>query len=691
MGDGIRRLQPHAPLQQPLERPFVSPRQAPRNERLRHVQHLIEERPLPFPVPFPLEQGEQQRMGHWPSCRQLLRAVPGSGRVWRLRVARGDPAFLLRRVPRHAWHHRRQQFPRHVRDLRVGISRRPLQLLPRLPSQFRQRRPSPCRRVCTTRPQIPHRRGDFCRPVLATHASQEREPTQNGNRTAHHVQNSRVRLSDRPSVPHCRWSDTGCKRTAPLAHRAVSFSCFGRRREEGGRGRGTPFVGISIVAPSGRARRRRPELESGQDETALPRAGVSSRHPRTGNDCRLEAGPSEGRRCGRSSCSRRRRSAEPDRRRGEPSHRTSPPGEEPGAAPADRSAGTWRAANGERTDRRGGWSCGAATRQSCSGPTPRGFCAEAATAEWLRNQLLLELLDANRVVRIATAEQNRETRPLGDDVVSHDNAEQPGSTTSKRARDRTCDAGRRSPSPSAHRRQQPLGSPRVPGSLDDRPKPFVVLDHEDRLPVPGLELGGRPGCFRRIGFRLAIAKPRKRMRKALPLPISLSTSRKPPWFATMAWVVESPSPVPSPDTLVVKNGSKIRARSFPGIPRARVADLAAHELAAAHDSIRAHGLAIARGGNARIDSVPPEGIASRALMQRFIMACSSCPASARAGSGSLQTPRQPRCWRQGLRPPNFVKARVKAHTSTSVRFVSPATGRRPATAGPVLPQTWPPA
>ena len=56
----------------------------------------------------------------------------------------------------------------------------------------------------------------------------------------------------------------------------------------------------------------------------------------------------------------------------------------------------------------------------------------------------------------------------------------------------------------------------------------------------------------------AASARRSTMRKVLPLPTSLSTSRAPPNRVRMPWQIESPSPVPRPTGLVVKNGSNSR-------------------------------------------------------------------------------------------------------------------------------------
>ena len=55
-------------------------------------------------------------------------------------------------------------------------------------------------------------------------------------------------------------------------------------------------------------------------------------------------------------------------------------------------------------------------------------------------------------------------------------------------------------------------------------------------------------------------------RKTLPYPTSLFTVSVPPNEVTIPWQIASPSPVPTPTGLVVKNGSKIRPRTLSGMP-----------------------------------------------------------------------------------------------------------------------------
>ncbi len=54
--------------------------------------------------------------------------------------------------------------------------------------------------------------------------------------------------------------------------------------------------------------------------------------------------------------------------------------------------------------------------------------------------------------------------------------------------------------------------------------------------------------------------------KVEPFPSSVESRMRPPCSRTMPWLIESPSPVPSPSGLVVKNGSNTWAAMLSGIP-----------------------------------------------------------------------------------------------------------------------------
>ena len=125
------------------------------------------------------------------------------------------------------------------------------------------------------------------------------------------------------------------------------------------------------------------------------------------------------------------------------------------------------------------------------------------------------------------------------------------------------------------------------------------------------------GCDRGYRFRQAGRKSSK----VVPCPTRLFTRTKPPWPRTMPSTVASPRPVPLPISLVVKNGSKMRSRLFGRDAHAGVGHAHAHISA---------GLGLGRQGgemlrravrfSAASVSVPPSGMASRALTHRFMSA-----------------------------------------------------------------------
>ena len=72
---------------------------------------------------------------------------------------------------------------------------------------------------------------------------------------------------------------------------------------------------------------------------------------------------------------------------------------------------------------------------------------------------------------------------------------------------------------------------------------------------------------------LRLATSGSRTKKVVPRPIAVSNQMCPRCFLTItAWAIARPWPVPRPTSLVVKNGSKIRARALRGIPVAGVVD-----------------------------------------------------------------------------------------------------------------------
>ena len=93
-----------------------------------------------------------------------------------------------------------------------------------------------------------------------------------------------------------------------------------------------------------------------------------------------------------------------------------------------------------------------------------------------------------------------------------------------------------------------------------------------------------------------------------------------------------PSPLPLPTSLVVKKGSITFSRCSARNAGAVVGDGQAHEIARGSPAARS---ATACRFSAEMVTVPPSGIASRALMIRLTSASSSCAWSAKASHTSL--------------------------------------------------------
>ncbi len=111
-------------------------------------------------------------------------------------------------------------------------------------------------------------------------------------------------------------------------------------------------------------------------------------------------------------------------------------------------------------------------------------------------------------------------------------------------------------------------------------------------------------------------------------PCWLWTLIVPPLCCTIPNTVASPSPVPLPAPLVVKNGSKICVRVASSIPEP-VSRTHRHTIgppAMLGGSVLSGSPAL----TSVVETVicPPSGIASRALMIRFMITCSICPGSA---------------------------------------------------------------
>ena len=98
----------------------------------------------------------------------------------------------------------------------------------------------------------------------------------------------------------------------------------------------------------------------------------------------------------------------------------------------------------------------------------------------------------------------------------------------------------------------------------------------------------------------------------------------------MPYAWDSPSPVPRPGALVVKNGSKIRSRTSGGIPPpVSLTSITSHSVAAGWPGSRPTS---SRRRDRRKRSAPPSGIASRALTARLVNTCRSWLGSALTGN-----------------------------------------------------------
>ena len=104
----------------------------------------------------------------------------------------------------------------------------------------------------------------------------------------------------------------------------------------------------------------------------------------------------------------------------------------------------------------------------------------------------------------------------------------------------------------------------------------------------------------------------------VPRPTALVTEIAPPLWVTMPSTVASPSPVPLPFSLVVKKGSNARRRVASSIPKPESVTESA-TWGPGERPVRSAACSESRATvEVRKTSRPPSGIASRALMARFI-------------------------------------------------------------------------
>jgi hypothetical protein len=159
------------------------------------------------------------------------------------------------------------------------------------------------------------------------------------------------------------------------------------------------------------------------------------------------------------------------------------------------------------------------------------------------------------------------------------------------------------------------------GDLSDR---ALVLDQQDR-PAPGRR--NRSRNFDPI--RLQLILDGRQMKKLVPQPGADSTLICPPLCVMIPWAMARPSPVPFPISFVVKNGSNILAMVSSSIPHPE--SVMTTRTIWPIGMCRVH--AEQSGSHVQFStlmvSVPPPGMASRALTAMFMMTCSICPGSIR--------------------------------------------------------------
>ena len=149
----------------------------------------------------------------------------------------------------------------------------------------------------------------------------------------------------------------------------------------------------------------------------------------------------------------------------------------------------------------------------------------------------------------------------------------------------------------------------------------LVVDDDDRVAAI-VEVHAPPICSRaRLCCQVRAPGSASTMVKVAPRPGSLSTSMRPPCAAMMPWLIDRPRPVPAPTSLVVKNGSKMRAcRRRRGMPRPSSRMATAYHVAVG-----------ARGDG---QTCPSLRVASQALARTFTKTWLICPGSQSTGGSS---------------------------------------------------------
>jgi hypothetical protein len=219
------------------------------------------------------------------------------------------------------------------------------------------------------------------------------------------------------------------------------------------------------------------------------------------------------------------------------------------------------------------------------------------------------------------------TRSPGASVVSHWASSRPpisGMTTSVRRRSAGGPAANRrtaSAPPSASTTVYPAARNTV--AVIARSLPSSSTSRIVSLPRGGAGLDGLTAASSASGSATG-----QNSLNVVPFPTSLYTSTCPPDCLTIPWTVASPSPVPFPNPLVVKNGSNRWAFVSSVIP-APLSVTARRAYRPGRTSGRTWAYApSSSAGYVSTVSRPPVGMASRALTARLVSTCSTCPGSA---------------------------------------------------------------
>ena len=139
----------------------------------------------------------------------------------------------------------------------------------------------------------------------------------------------------------------------------------------------------------------------------------------------------------------------------------------------------------------------------------------------------------------------------------------------------------------------------------------------------------------------------------------------PPLCRTMPYTVARPNPVPRPSSLVVKKGSNRCASTWSSMPMPVSLTESATSGPVAGRSSPGAGTPAALTLAVPMVSVPPSGMASRALTPRLAMTCSIWPGSAitKPSAGSRSSPRE-------IRSPTTRRSMPPISCTMVLRFTS---------------------